>query len=451
MKHASESLRRGIRLRSATLLVIANMVGAGIFTTTGFQAESLGHPGWIFVLWLTGGILALCGALCYAELGAAMPEAGAEYAYLREAYGPAFGFMSAFVSLIAGFSAPIASALKSFVRYLTHFAPGLAGDAVWLGFIRVNDWVAIGLVWLLVGIHLRGTRYGFRFNDFVTLAKVAGILLIIAGAITFGSGSTDHFVTVSESYDDLGVAGWLGAMATGLIFVMFCYSGWNAAAYVAGEIEAPQRTLPRALLLGTGTVTVLYLALNAVYIYGAGVDDLAGKVEVGLVAARGLFGPAGTSLITAVLLVSLLAAASAMTVAGPRVYYALGRDSPALHRLAAVSSNQDAPRTALILQGLVTSVIILSGRVDQIQQYAGFSITLFSCLAVSSVLILRHRRPDMPRPFRTWGYPVTPVLFLTVAVWAMIWNVQERPLESMLSLATVAAGGFVYHATKRTS
>jgi APA family basic amino acid/polyamine antiporter len=443
----NQGLIRGIGLKSATALVIANIIGAGIFTSTGFQAGSLGHPGYIFLLWILGGVLAFCGALCYAELGAAMPRAGAEYVYLRETYGLPFGFMSAFVSLFAGFAAPIASALKSLVRYLTLFFPALASEPVLWGFINVNDWIAVCLAWILVAIHLRGIRGGFRFNDWITLFKLAGIVLIIAAAASVGKGHISNMAYVSPAYGTMSLADKWGAFANSLIFVMFCYSGWNASAYVAGEIKEPQRNLPRSLMFGTSIVVLLYLGLNAVYFYGANVDALANKVEVGLIAANALFGSSGAILVTAVLSISLVASASAMTIAGPRVYYALGRDLSPFRLFARINSTTGAPEASLLLQGSITSVVILSGRVDQIQQYAGFTLTLFASMAISCVIVLRSRKPHMARPFRTWGYPVTPSLFLAVSAWALIWNFRGRPLESTLSLVTVLLGGAIFYAT----
>ncbi len=440
-------LIRGIGLRSATALVIANIIGAGIFTSTGFQAGALGHPGYIFLLWIVGGILAFCGALCYAELGAAMPRAGAEYVYLKETYGLPFGFMSAFVSLFAGFAAPIASALKSLVRYLTLFFPVLASEPILWGFVNVNDWVAVCLAWILVAIHSRGIRSGIRFNDWITLFKLVGIILIIVAAAAIGKGHVSNLSYVSPAYGAMGLADKLGAFANSLIFVMFCYSGWNASAYVAGEIKAPQKNLPRSLMLGTLIVILLYLGLNAVYFYGANVDALANKVEVGLIAASALFGKAGAVLVTAVLSISLVASASAMTIAGPRVYYALGRDFSPFRLFSRTSTTTGAPAASLLLQGAITSVMILSGRVDQIQQYVGFTLTLFASIAISCVIVLRFRRPQMARPFRAWGYPVTPVLFLAVSAWALIWNFRGRPLESILSLVTVLLGGAIFYAT----
>lgn len=437
-------LLRRIRLRSATAIVVANIIGAGIFTSTGFQAADLGHPGYIFLLWIVGGVLALCGALCYAELGAAMPKAGAEYVYLRETYGNAFAFMSAVVSLTAGFSAPIASALKSFVRYAGHFFPVLSDAPPILGVLHANDLIAIALCWALIAVHWRGVHGGVGFNDLITLFKVCGIVLIILAAAAIGRGEAANLTLVAPSYVELSSIDTIAAFATSLIFVMFCYSGWNAAAYVAAEMPNPQRELPRALLVGTALVVVLYLGLNAVYFYGADVTELAGKVEVGLVASENLFPGFGVTLVTIVLCVSIFASASAMTIVGPRVYYAFGNDFRPLRALAA-TNRHGVPGYALMLQGFVTSAIILTGTVDQIQQYAGFTLSLFASLAVSCVIVLRIRRPDLERPFRAWGYPFTPVLFLAVMAWTMLWAFRGRPVESTLGLLTAAAGGIGFY------
>jgi APA family basic amino acid/polyamine antiporter len=351
--------------------------------------------------------------------------------------------MSAFVSLFAGFSAPIAAATKGFVLYLAHFVPPLGDPELGVGPVALTDLAAIALVWILVGIHLRAVRSGTAFNDLVTVLKVAGIAAIILAALTLGNGNFANLTTVSPRYAALGPSDTLAAMATSLIFVMFCYSGWNAAAYVASEMKDPQRDLPRALLLGTGLVLVLYLGLNAVYFYGATADELAGQVEVGLVASRTLFGPTGVTFVTIVLCASILASASAMTVAGPRVYFALGKDFTPFAFLSRVRRG-GAPVVALLLQGAVTSLIILSGRVDQIQQYAGFTISLFAALAVSCVLVLRMRRPEAARPFHAWGVPWSPLLFLGVSLWMMVWAFRGRPVESSLALLTVLLGGLTF-------
>jgi APA family basic amino acid/polyamine antiporter len=443
MSQSSAGLLQHIRFRSATALVVANVIGAGVFTTTGFQAADLGNPVLILTLWAVGGALAYCGALCFAELGAAMPAAGAEYVYLRETYGRAFGFMSAFVSLIAGFSAPIAGAVKSLVYYLAAWFPALDSESALFAGLTFADLLAVGFIWALVLVHLRGRKGAIGFNDLMTLLKVGGIVAIIIAAVTVGKGNLDNFSYVSESYTTMERSSVFSALATSLIFVMFCYSGWNAAAYVASEIVEPQKTLPLALLTGTGIVTVLYLLLNAVYFYGANVDALANKVEVGLVASIELFGPWGAGLVTAVLAVSLLASASAMTIAGPRVYFAMGQDIRKLNVLAKANEN-GAPANALILQGIVASVVVVSGSVDQILSYAGFTLALMSALAVSCVIVLRIKHPDLPRPFKVWAYPLPPVVFIVVSVWTMYWAFLGRPVESTLALLTVMMGGGIF-------
>lgn len=443
---SAHALRRHISARSATALVVANIVGAGIFTTTGFQAADLGHPLYIFALWVIGGGLALIGALCYAELGAMMPHAGGEYVYLRETYGAAAGFMSAFVSLVAGFSAPIAAASKGFVFYLGYYVPAVAGEAPIVAGMSAVDLTALAVVWGLVLLHARAVRVGVGFIDWMTAFKVSGIVGIVLAAVLVGRGDPSNFTTVSASFQEMGRVDVLAAFGTSLVFVMFCFSGWNAAGYVAGEMQDPQRDLPRSLLIGTGVVVLLYLGLNAVYFLGASVDELAGQVDVGIVASRALFGDWGVALVTTVLCVSILGSASAMTMAGPRVYYALGRDSRPFAALARTRGD-GAPSVALVVQGVFTSLILLSGRVDQIQQFAGFTLSLFASLAVSCVIVLRVRRPDLHRPFRAWGYPWSPAIFLGVSLWMMFWAVQGRPVESLLGLATVLLGGLIFSVT----
>ncbi len=441
-----------VAFHSATALVVANIIGAGIFTTTGFQAAALGHPGLIFLLWILGGVLAWCGAMCYAELGAMLPEAGAEYAYLRRAYGPLFGFMSACVSLVAGFSAAIAAALKALIRYLTAFFPALDQQGPVFGLIALEDLLAIALVWVLIAVHSRSIRLGFGFNDLITLFKVTGIFLIIVFGFALGKGDVANFYLVAPSFQEQSLTALFSSFSVSLIFVMFCYTGWNAAAYIAHEMDNPQKNLPRALFTGTLIVTILYLALNALYFYGADVNRMAGIPEVGLVAAQQLFGETGVTLTVIVLTISLFASASAMTIAGPRVYYALGKDHHLLGFLAHTRPGSSIPVKALILQGLVTSLLILSGRIDQIIQYAGFTLALFSSLAVSCVIVLRIKSPELPRPFKTVGYPFTPLLFLVVSGWIMLWNLfGSYWLESLLSLLTVLLAALLFMLLNRKS
>jgi APA family basic amino acid/polyamine antiporter len=436
---SAPGLRRYITLRSATLLVVANIIGAGIFTTTGFQAADLGHPLLILGLWAFGGVLAFCGAVCYGELGVLMPRAGGEYVYLRETYGGMIGFMSAFVSLVAGFSAPIAAACRAAVHYMEHFFPLLA-----VSNSRVaGELLAVAIVWGLIALQRLGASRAMNLSDLFTGVKVAGIVVFIVAIGISAGGQWGYLTEPTTESANLSLSARISALATSLIFVMYCYSGWNASAYLAGEFRRPARDLPRSLMLGTGIVVVLYLLINAAYFYAAGAEQLAGSVEVGQVAARAVLGSAGVGLVTGLIALSLIVSAFAMTIAGPRVYYALGGDYPGFSWLTH-SKSGGAPWSASVVQGIVTTIILLTGRVDQIQQYAGFTLTLFAALAVSCVIVLRFRRPDAPRAFRAWGYPWTPIFFLAVSAWMMVWAFKGRPWESMLGIATVALGGILF-------
>lgn len=439
---AGGGLRRYMTLRSATLLVIANIIGAGIFTTTGFQAADIGHPILILVLWAVGGVLAFCGAVCYAELGVLMPRAGGEYVYLHETYGGMVGFMSAFVSLVAGFSAPIAASCRAAVHYAEYFFPDLAvSESPFAG-----DIVAVLIVWALIALQRMGASPAMKFSDVLTGLKVAGIVAFIVAIWISGAGQWSWLAQPTAESADLSTSARIAGLATSLIFVMYCYSGWNASAYLTSEFRRPERDLPRSLLIGTGVVMTLYLLINAAFFYAAGADELAGRVEVGQVAAREVLGNLGVSLVTALIALSLIVSALAMTIAGPRVYYALGEDYPIFSWLAR-SESGGAPWSASVMQGVVTTLILLTGRVDQIQQYAGFTLTLFAALAVSCVIVLRFRRPDEPRAFRAWGYPWTPLLFLVASAWMMIWAFQGRPAESLAGVATVVVGGVLFRLT----
>ena len=340
---ADTGLTRVITLKAATGLVVANMIGAGIFTTTGYQAADLGHPGLIYALWVIGGVLAFCGALCFAELGAMLPRAGAEYVYIRESYGQALAFVSAFVALTAGFSAPIAAAAKSLVAYMGYLVAPLRDNPSLFG-VELADACAIAVVWFLVAVHCRGARSGMRFGDAVTVFKVLGIVAIIAAAALWGDGRAANIVEVAAGYREKSPADLASAMATSLIFVTFCYLGWNGSAYVASEMKDPQSTLPKSLLEHRHRDRPLP-GLNVVYFYGAGVDGLSGQLNVGTLAAGSSSAPPGPP--SLILGVSILTSASAMTVAGSRVLFAFGQDmrlctgSPA-HSLT-------APWTALLL------------------------------------------------------------------------------------------------------
>lgn len=424
-------LERRIGLFTAASVVVANVIGSGIFTTSGFIARDVADPRGLLLVWLIGGILAFAGALSYSELGAAMPEAGGEYVYLREAYSPLVGFLSGWMSFFIGFSGAIASTALLFTDYLAHFLPavkppGAPGIAV-----------AVALVWAFAAVHAAGVGPGGLLQRVLTVVKVASIGGLIVVGIGLGEGTVSHF---SAS----GPANW-SAIPVSLVFVMFSYSGWNAAAYLAGEIRDPSRVLPRALLLGTAIVTVLYLGLNVFYLYALPIEEMAGVTAVAEKASVFALGQTATNFVTAIVMLAIAASTSAMVLAGPRVYYAMARDRVFPGGLDAVHPRFRTPARAIILQSVWTTLLIFFFKhVEKLMLYTGFALVIFSSLAVLAVFVLRVRRPGMPRPFRVPGYPFVPALFVAASIWMGFFTVRSRPWESLLGLLTVAAGIPVY-------
>ncbi len=418
----------------AAAIVVANMIGTGVFTSAGFQASGLGDPATMIAAWVVGGVLALCGAAAYAELGAMMPKAGGEYVYLREAFHPLVGFLSGWVSLFAGFSAPIAAAALSFAAYTGAVVPALAGPTE-------AKALACGLVLAMTALHAFDTVIGGRVQAGFSIAKALLITLFIGAGLLLGSGDVAHF---QSRGDGLGTI-TTGGFAIALMYVSFAYSGWNAAAYIAGEIRDPARTIPRALLAGTALVTVLYVGLNVTFLYALDPTYLATGsgggpiVEVGDAAARSLFGGTAATLLSTMIALGLVSAVSAMVMAGPRVYGAMAADG-ALPAVLARRSRRGVPWVAVLLQGALACAVVLIGELGQVMRYVGFTLAIFAALAVIAVVVLRVTRPDAPRPYRTWGYPVTPAIFVAGSAWIAYAQLDQRLGEASWALGTIGAG-----------
>lgn len=425
---------RQLGLVSATAIVCANMIGTGIFVTTGFMAGDIGNVHAILFGWFLGGTLALCGAACYAELGAMWPRVGGEYVYLREAYHPWVGFLSGWVSLIAGFSAPIAAAALAFDQYLGAVVPGLEP--------KVAAYILIAALTLL---HMVNVALGSAVQNVFTVMKVALIIVFVVAGLTFGDGDWGHFVGEAAADGGPGFDTVFTSMfAISLIFVMFTYSGWNAAAYIAGEIKDPGRTLPRSLLLGTAIVTALYLLLNVVYFYAAPPHVLASAEGiVGDVAARILFGDSAGKMLSTLIALALVSSVSAMVMAGPRVYAAMAEDGM-FFKFFARRNTGGAPFFSVILQGLLACVLVSTTKLGPLIRYIGFTLSVFAALTVAGVIVMRIRKPDMPRPYKTFGYPVTPILFVVLSCWMAGHTVYQKPLESFYGVLTVLSGMVLY-------
>lgn len=422
--------RAFLDLRAATLLVVANMIGSGAFTTLGLQAAGVQDGMALLLLWLLGGVIALCGALSYAELAAALPRSGGEYAFLTRIYGPALGEMAGWVSVTVGFAAPVALAAMAFGRYTATFLPVSALTA--------------GLAALLLTtlLHALDLDLGRRFQVLATLLKLAVILVFCAAGLIVAPA--DGALPLTPG------AGTLSAVlsapfALSLIYVSYAYAGWNAATYVTAEVASPQRQVPRALILGTLSVTLLYLLLNLVFLRQVPLPALEGTVEVGAVAAEAIFGIDGGRLMSALLSLLLLSTISAMVLAGPRVIEAMAADRPLLGFFGA-RNRRGAPTRAVLLQQGIALLLVLTDAFAAVLAFAGFTLMLFSFLTVVGVLRLRSREPELARPFRVPWYPLPPLVYALLTVLTLAVVAWQNPLPVLAGIGLLTVWGLLLRA-----
>ncbi len=425
--------RLKFRYPTVIAVVIANMVGTGVFTSLGFQLLDLRSGFALLALWAVGGLAALCGAMTYAELGAALPRSGGEYNFLSRIYHPAVGFVSGWVSATIGFAAPTALAAITFAAYGTS---ALVGEPdPWL-----RKAVACGLVILLTVVHAGARSGSGGLQSVFTVLKVAVIVIFCVAALAAAPALQPlTFMPVSGD----GRLLFSGAFAVSLIYVSYAYTGWNAATYLSSELEDPQRTLPWILMVGTFTVMLMYIALNFTFLSVAPMGDIAGKVEVGFIAAEAAFGEAGGRFTGVVLALLLVSTVSAMTMAGPRVLQVIGEDFRGLSLLA--RTNRDGiPYVAIYLQSVLTLTFILTSTFESILVFAGFTLALNSFVTVLGVFVLRAREPGLPRPFRTFAYPLPPLIYLALTGWTLGFVLVNRPREGLFGLALIGSGLLAY-------
>jgi APA family basic amino acid/polyamine antiporter len=423
---------RGIGLATALAILFSNMIGTGVFTSLGFQVVGIRSGFALLALWVVGGAVALCGALSYAELGAALPRSGGEFVYLGRIYHPLLGFLGGWVSMTVGFAAPIALAGIAFGRYLSALAPvdPLAGS--------------LAVLALVILVHAADLRVARRFQVAITTVELLLILGFITAGTLYGRPEPIDFAPSPSAWLDVTSS----AFAVSLIYVSYAFSGWNAAGYVAGEIRNPERVLPRAVVIGTALVTLLYVLLNWTFLRTVPLDRLAGVVEVGALSASSMFGPAGGKVMSAVIATLLVATISGMVLAGSRVTQAVASALPRLGWIAA-RTGRGVPRNAVLVQAGLTAALLLTGSFERVMAYAGFTLNLMTLLTVVGLFRLRRREPDLPRPFRVWGYPVVPALFVLLSVWTLGFVLRERPAEALAGLVTLASGLAVYRLARR--
>jgi APA family basic amino acid/polyamine antiporter len=442
-------LLRQLGFVSATALVVSNMVGTGIFATTGFMAGDLGSAKLILAVWLAGAVFALAGALSYSELGINFPSSGGEYVYLTRAFGPAWGFMTGWISFFAGFSAPIALAALAFSDYLGYFYPALKQANAPYVFgsgpftVRLGGGQAVACL-LIAGfsvLNCLGVRRTAKVQNTLTGTKLVVIIGFIALGFLMGKGSWTHFATPAARTASTTVP---VQFVISLLWVMVGYSGWNAATYVAEELRQPARTLPAALAAGTALVTALYMGLNIIFIYSTPLESMKGVLAIGSLAASNLFGPQVAGTFSALMAVSIMSTVNAMITIGPRVYYAMAKNKAFFKTAATVHPEWHTPVVAILSQGVCAMLMTLTP-FPQLVLYIGFSLTFFTVMAVASLFIFR-RRPGWQRlrPV-SFCFPLIPLSYILVGACMIGYGIIWQPTASITALATIGAGAAVYH------
>jgi APA family basic amino acid/polyamine antiporter len=407
------------------------MIGAGIFTTSGLLMQQLGSPTLMLTLWLAGGMLALCGALCYGELGAAIPKAGGEYAYLGELFHPLLGFLTGWVSFFVGFSAPLAASSLGFAEYIGSAFPA---SIEWGSPELLKKALAVFVILALAAVHMRGIEFGSRVQNYLTVGKVLLIVGLVILGFSLGRGDLGNLTPDGDSQSYAG--GWKTA-GLSLMWIMFAYSGWNASAYIGSEIRDPRRSLPLSLMLGTGIVMLLYLCLNVLYLYAVSAEEMKGVIAIGGLTASRLFGGPAETIISALIAFALLSSISALIILGPRVYYAMAKDGYFFKTFSEIHPVFRVPSKSIILQCLIAVIMVMSGTFDQILTYMGFCLGIFPISAVIGVFKLRRSNAGS---YRMPGYPIPPLVFAAVSALILVLAYLERPVESSIAVATVALG-----------
>jgi len=420
-------LKRSLNLFDAILLVVGNVVGAGIFTTSGFLAAELQQP-WLFIgIWIVGGLLTICGALTYAEMAAMFPRAGGDYQYLKAAYGSWAGFLLGWVSFWIINPGSIAALSIALIGYLKGFLV-IEG-------IGLEKLLAIGIILLLSLVNCRGVRLTGSVQDMLTLGNVLIILTFIVGGVLLMKGDFQHFN--EKSAGNFSLPKFLGPA---MIAVIFTYSGWFVTAYVGSEVKKPERNLPLSLIIGAGIVTVLYTLINCTYLYALPLNELKGVVNVAQITAESLFSKGFAQIISLSIMLAIAASINASILAGARIYYAMAADRIFWRRLHTLHPLYNTPFISILSQMAVACVLVILGTFNQLLSYVVFVMLLTSIATGIAHLILRRREPSLPRPYRTWGYPVVPILFIGSYILIAVQILFDKPVTSIAGILIALSG-----------
>lgn len=439
---AAVELRRELGLNAATAIVIGTVIGSGIFLVPKAMILKVGSLDLLFLVWIVAGILSVFGALTYAELAAAMPEAGGEYVYLREAYGPFYGFLYGWIQTLVAKSGSIAAIGTGFMLYFANFFPVLDVTAFEIPLpigpgggplpIRYGQFATAALILALAFINYLGVRLSGAVQVVFTASKVGLILLLVAVGLLFGNGSWGHF------QESIPVAGGITAFFAAMVSALWAYDGWNNVSMVSSEIQKPNRNLPIALIAGTLIVMAVYLMTNVAYFYVLSPAEVAGADRVAADMMRRVAGDSGAAAVSVIAMVSIFAALNGSILSGSRVPYAMARDGMFFAALKTVNPQHRTPGNALLFMSALASLLAFSGRFDEIITYVIFTSWILYAMTTAGVIVLRRKRPDLARPYRTLGYPVVPVLFVVAAGCILVSTLLESPRESLIGMSMIA-------------
>jgi basic amino acid/polyamine antiporter, APA family len=442
-------LERRLGPLDAAAIIVANVIGGGILFRSPAVAAAIPDAPWFLLAWAGGGVLAFMGAMAYAELAALRPKAGGEYVYLREAFGPLAGFLTGWTSFVAGFTGAIAASAVFLIVTLNRFIPGVANDTPLLAIplpgayavtFSIHTLAASAVIIIAALIHIRGVGHGRIVSNVLTTLKIVSLVVFIGFGLTAGTGTPAN---ITQSVGPVTVTGFLFAF----IPVMFTYSGWNAASYMAEEIRDPGRNVPRSLLLGTVVVIAVYVLINVLYLFVIPIGELAtlgGRSILDVVGDR-LLGARAGDILAIVAIISLAAGINAWTFAGPRVYFAMARDNTFFKSAARVHPKYKTPAASILAQAAFSIVLVLTGSLDSIANYVGFAITLFAGTAVAAVFVLRRREPNAARPFKAFGYPWTPAIFVLASLAIVVNAFYSDPKVSITGTVIILAGIPLYY------
>ncbi len=452
--HKPIELERRLGLFDATMIIVGNIIGIGIFTTTGLVADALPNPKMILLVWVLGGLLTLCGALTYAELGAMLPHAGGEYVYLREAYGPFWGFLSGWTYFFVTNPGSIAAMSLGACAYLKPFRPSFFGHSLiefhglGIGWILSTDQLAaVGIVLIFSGINYLGVKQGSRAQNILTIAKIFSIVAICGLGLTIGKGSWGHF----SSQHVTETSALPGHFALAMIAVYFAYTGWFASTYVASEIRQPERNIPYSVISGSLIVTVIYFLMNVAYLYAIAPDEMRGVINIGEKATTALFGTHTAMFLSVIILVSVLGAINSVILTAPRIYYAMARDGLFFKKAAMIHPTYRTPSYSIILQAAWTCLLTISGSFSQLLTYTVVAMLCFSIMTGVAIFRLRYSEPHLHRPYKTHGFPWVPAVFVLSNCLILVNIALSQPGEALAGFIIVGLGAPIYFYWNKSS